>query len=161
MLTLIGMRAFMAGDRAAAAQAMRASGEYGRPRDDAGVDAHLGFGLVMCWFWVGFTDLWIVIGLAGYAATFLIGMLVFKPAGERMAAIVAKEGVTEAALAEGRRTLRFARLDYAVMVVVADMVLKPGAGDVAILGAMAAVAAVGGAVAAFMGRDEAMPAAVA
>ncbi|WP_292091826.1 hypothetical protein [Mesorhizobium sp.] len=45
----------------------------------------LAFGLIMCWFSVGFSDLWILIGLAGYATTFCIGMFIFKPTADRMA----------------------------------------------------------------------------
>lgn len=144
MLTMLGLRASMAGDIAATAQAMRASGEMGGRVMMPASLATLVFGLVMCWFWVGFSDLWVLIGLACYATTFLIGAFVFKPAGERMAATMAREGVTPAALAEGARVLKVARFDYAVMLVVlADMVLKPSGSDVAVLGATVAVLAAG------------------
>ncbi|TJV28319.1 MAG: hypothetical protein E5X87_35395, partial [Mesorhizobium sp.] len=94
----------------------------------------LAFGLIMCGFWVGFSDLWILIGLAGYATTFCIGMFVFKPTADRMAGMIAKDGVTPAALAQGQRILSAARLDYSVMlVIIADMVLKPTLNDVTIL----------------------------
>ncbi|MBO6717552.1 MAG: DUF2269 family protein [Rhizobiaceae bacterium] len=90
-------------------------------------------GLVMAWFWVGFRDLWIIIALAGFAGTFLMGAAVLKPAADRMIADVARDGVTPAILQDGRRLLRFGRFDYALMlVVVADMVFKPAYGDVAV-----------------------------
>jgi uncharacterized membrane protein len=144
MLTMLGLRASMAGDIAATAQAMRASGEMGGRVMMPASLATFAFGFAMCWFWVGFSDLWVLIGLACYATTFLIGALVFKPAGERMAATLTRDGVSPAALAEGLRVLKVARFDYAVMLVVlADMVLKPSGSDVAILGAMAAVLAAG------------------
>jgi hypothetical protein len=41
-------------------------------------------GLAMAWFWVGFSDLWVVIGLAGAAATFLTGVLLIKAAAAWM-----------------------------------------------------------------------------
>jgi uncharacterized membrane protein len=158
MLAMLGLRAMLAGDPAATAQAMRASGEMGGRVMMPASLATFVFGFVMCWFWLGFSDLWVRIGLAGYAVTFLIGTFVFKPAGERMAAMIAREGVTPAALAEGARTLRVARFDYAVMlVVVGAMVLKPTGHDVAILGAMAAVLAAG-AFAAFGGGGSGRPA---
>lgn len=100
--------------------------------------ATLVFGLIMAAFWTGFSDLWIVIGLVGYAAAFLTGILVLKPSSEKIAAMLAADGITPAAVALGRRTLRFGKFDYVIMtVVVADMVLKPTAHDIAVLGAMA------------------------
>ena len=106
-------------------------------------------GVTMSWFWVGFSDLWIIIGLAGFATTFLIGTLIFKPTAERMAAVIARDGITPAALVEGRRILKVARFDYAMMlVIVAAMVLKPTSTDIVVLTGMALVLLVG-AVAAF------------
>jgi uncharacterized membrane protein len=140
MLTMLGLRAVLAGDMVATAQAMRASGEMGGRVMMPASLATLVFGLVLCWFWVGFSELWVLIGLAGYATTFVIGAFVFKPAGERMAAAIARDGITPAALGEGARILRVARLDYAVMLVVlADMVLKPSIRDVGIRVAMTLV----------------------
>jgi hypothetical protein len=112
------------------------------------------FGLIMCGFWVGFTELWIVIGLVGYATTFSIGMLIFKPTGERMGAMVAKDGVTPAVLAIGQRMMSWARLDYAVMLaIIADMVLKPTLHDIGVLAGMAMVVALGAALAFGGGRQ--------
>ena len=39
-----------------------------------------------------FGDLWIVIGLAGWAASFLLGFFYFRPEGERIGALVAQHG---------------------------------------------------------------------
>ncbi|RUV88550.1 hypothetical protein EOA75_24280, partial [Mesorhizobium sp. M1A.F.Ca.IN.022.07.1.1] len=92
--------------------------------------------------------------LVGYATTFSIGMLVFKPTGERMGAMVAKEGVTPAVLAIGQRMMRWARFDYAVMlVIIADMVLKPTLHDIGILAGMVLVIASGAALALGGGRQ--------
>ena len=55
------------------------------------------FGLIMCGFWVGFSDLWVLIGLAGFTMTFLIGMFIFKPTADRMAGMIARDGVTQPA----------------------------------------------------------------
>lgn len=151
MLMLLAVRADRAGDIPATIQAIRAAGDLGGKLMVPSSLLTLVLGLVMCWFWVGFSELWIVIGLVGYAATFLIGTLIFKPTADRLSAMIATEGATPAALAEGRRILKVARFDYALMlVIVADMVLKPTAADTAILTAMALVM-LAGAAAAFGG----------
>ncbi|MDG4883610.1 DUF2269 family protein [Mesorhizobium sp. WSM4884] len=148
VLFLLGMLAERAGNTEDKLQAMRASGELGGRFFAPMSMLTLIFGLVMCGFWVGFSDLWIIIGLAGYATTFSIGMLIFKPTGERMGAMVAKEGVTPAVLAIGQRMMNWARFDYAVMlVIIADMVLKPTLHDIGILAGMAVVVAAGAALA--------------
>ncbi|WP_269931404.1 DUF2269 family protein [Aminobacter sp. HY435] len=139
-LMLLAVRADRAGDTDGMLQVMRSVGELGNRLFMPASLVTLLLGLAMCWFWVGFSDLWIVIGLAGYATTFMIGTFVFKPTADRMAAIIARDGVTPAALDQGRRILKVARFDYAMMlVIVADMVLKPTLSDGPILGAMAVV----------------------
>jgi len=157
VLFLLGMMAERAGNIPDKLQAMRASGQLGGRFFAPLSMLTLAFGLVMCGFWVGFSDLWIVIGLVGYATTFSIGMLVFKPTGERMGAMIAAEGVTPAVLAVGQRMMGWARLDYVVMlVIVADMVLKPTLRDVGILAGMALVVAAGAALA-FGGSRRMLP----
>jgi uncharacterized membrane protein len=139
-MILNGVLADRAGDAEATMRAIRMSSDLGGRLMVPASMLTLVFGLVMCWFWVGFSDLWIIIGLAGYAATFLVGLFYFKPVSERLAATVERDGVTPAALADGRAMLRVARFDYSVMlIVVADMVLKPTASDTATLTAMALV----------------------
>ena len=144
VLFLLGVLAERAGNIEDKLQAMRASGQLGGLFFAPMSMLTLLFGLIMCGFWVGFSDLWIIIGLAGYATTFSIGMLIFKPTGERMGAMIAKEGVTPAVLAIGQRMMSAARFDYAVMlVIVADMVLKPTMHDIGILAGMILVLVVG------------------
>lgn len=153
VLFLLGMIAERAGNIADKLQAMRATGQLGGKFFAPLSMLTLAFGLVMCGFWVGFSELWVVIGLVGYATTFSIGMLVFKPTGERMGAMIAAEGVTPAVLAIGQRMMSWARLDYAVMlVIIADMVLKPTLHDIGILAGMAMVVAAGAALAFGGGR---------
>lgn len=137
-MLLNGILADRAGDPEGTMRAIRMSSDLGGRLMVPASMLTLVFGLVMCWFWVGFSDLWIIIGLAGYAATFFVGLFYFKPVSERLAASVEREGVTPAALADGRAMLSVARFDYTVMlVVVADMVLKPTSTDVATLTVMA------------------------
>ncbi len=143
-LMVLAVRADRAGNIEGMLQAMRATGELGNRFFAPMSMLTLAFGLIMCWFWVGFSDLWILIGLAGYATTFCIGMFIFKPTADRMAGMIAKDGVTPAALAQGQRILSAARIDYSVMlVIIADMVLKPTLNDVTILGCMALVLTTG------------------
>ncbi|MER9328094.1 DUF2269 family protein [Mesorhizobium sp. M0488] len=144
VLFLLGMLAERADNIEDKLQAICASGRLGGTFFAPLSMLTLIFGLIMCGFWVGFSDLWIIIGLVGYATTFSIGMFIFKPTGERMGAMIAKEGVTPAALAIAQRMMSTARFDYAVMlVIVADMVLKPTAQDIAILAGMALVVVAG------------------
>ncbi|UVK42269.1 DUF2269 family protein [Mesorhizobium sp. AR07] len=159
VLFLLGVLAERAGNVEEKLQAMLASGQLGGRFFAPMSMLTLIFGLIMCSFWVGFSDLWIIIGLVGYATTFSIGMFIFKPTGERMGAMIAKEGVTPAALAIGQRMMSAARFDYAVMlVIIADMVFKPTTQDVGILAGMALVVAAGAALA-FGGTRRLVPSA--
>jgi uncharacterized membrane protein len=143
-LMLLALRGERANDIEAMLLAMRATGELGNRLFAPMSMLTFASGFAMCWFWVGFSDLWIVIGLAGYFTTFTVGMTVFKPTADRMAGMIAADGVTPQVLGLGQRVLRFARLDYSVMlVIVADMVLKPTAQDAFVLGGMATVLAAG------------------
>jgi uncharacterized membrane protein len=54
MLAMLGLRAMLAGNPAATAQAMRASGEMGGRVMMPASLATFVFGFVMCWFWVAF-----------------------------------------------------------------------------------------------------------
>ena len=89
-----------------------------------------------------FDQLWVLLGLAGFAVTFLTGLLMIKPESERIAAELARDGMTTgAARAIGSMFAR-QRIDYTVIaLVVADMTLKPTSDDVLTLVLMAAVLA--------------------
>jgi uncharacterized membrane protein len=89
-----------------------------------------------------FDQLWVLLGLAGFAVTFLTGLLVIKPRSEQIAADLAREGLTTgSARAIGSMFAR-QRIDYTVIaLVVADMTLKPTGDDVLTLVLMAAVLA--------------------
>jgi uncharacterized membrane protein len=93
-----------------------------------------------------FDQLWIVIGLLGYAATFLTGLTILRPRGDRIAAMIDRDGgrMTPVSLADARRLLALARIDYVVLfLVIADMAIKPTGDDVGILLVMAAILAAG------------------
>jgi uncharacterized membrane protein len=113
--------------------------------------ATLVFGILVMWEgpW-GFDDVWILIGLAGWIASFGVGFLFLKPQGERMKDLVAQYGPTSIEVRRHARRLSVvsrAQL-LALFLVVADMVLKPTTEDpwtLVVLGAIFAVAAVAGA----------------
>jgi uncharacterized membrane protein len=108
------------------------------------------FGFAAAWIGWGFTTLWVWIGIVGFAATFVTGNFFLKPRADRVAALVAREGVSDEALAVGRELLQISKFDYVMLfVVVADMVFKPVAGDWIVLALM--VAAIVGAGVAFLG----------
>lgn len=78
-------------------------------------------------------ELWVVLGLAGFASTFFTGLLIIEPVGRKIG-VAAGEGRMDEALAQGQRLLSVAKFDYTVMlVVVADMVLKPHWSDLPVL----------------------------
>ena len=112
----------------------------------------------------GFDQLWIVLGLAGFAATFVTGALILKPRGDRIAELRRRDGgMSPEAEYAARRLLVLGRLDYIVLVlVVVDMALKPTGEDIGVLAAMAAalVAGVGSVVAGYRGLAAPAPAGV-
>ena len=97
-----------------------------------------------------FGDLWILIGLAGWIASFGVGFLFIRPQGEKMKEIVARHGPTSVeAQHHGRRLGVVARVQLlALFLVVVDMVLKPTSDDpwtLVVLTAILVAAAVVGA----------------
>ena len=89
-----------------------------------------------------FDQLWIVLGLVGFAATFVTGLFMIKPASERIGAAMEREGgrLTPGLRTEIRKLIVMARLDYVVLfLVIADMVIKPIGDDVGVLIGMAAI----------------------
>jgi uncharacterized membrane protein len=161
LLVMVAIRAERADDREATLANMRNTGALGNVIFMPAALLTLVSGLLMCWFWVGFTDLWILVGLGGYATTFVIGAGIMKPTSDRLTAIVAQEGGLNApALAIGRRMLQIAKFDYTVMlIVIAAMVLKPAADDFVIIGAMAGMLIAGVVLFLIPRREPALPAA--
>jgi uncharacterized membrane protein len=104
-----------------------------------------GLGLVSDGPW-SFDQLWIVLGLLGFAVTFGVGLFVFKPEAERIAELIERDGgMTPDSTLAARRFVALTRLDLvALFVVVFDMAVKPTGDDIGALIVMA-VALVGGA----------------
>jgi uncharacterized membrane protein len=102
--------------------------------------ATLILGIIAAWMEWGFVHLWVVLGLAGFAATFITGNFLLGPRAVKIEKIVAAEGVSENALALGRELLTIAKFDYVMLfMVVADMVFKPLPSDWLVLAVMAIV----------------------
>jgi uncharacterized membrane protein len=74
-------------------------------------------------------DLWIVLALVGYAVTFSTGVFFLGPTAGKVAAAVEEDGMESPEVAaQLDRLLTIARIDYLVLLlIVADMVFKPGA----------------------------------
>jgi hypothetical protein len=72
-------------------------------------------------------DLWVILGLVGWGATFVTGNFFLRPTGEKLGAELAEKGPDDpGALALMDRILNVARVDQVVLVlVVIDMVIKP------------------------------------
>lgn len=86
----------------------------------------MGIAMVINLHW-GWGTTWIVIGIVGYAITFLTGLLVLGPSAKRVGQLIEGKGPeapeTQAAI---QRILLIARVDMGVLLlIVADMILKP------------------------------------
>ncbi len=93
-----------------------------------------------------FDQLWVVLGLIGYVATFVTGLFFIKPASERIAGEMESEGgrLSPRLRADIRKLIVTARVDYVTFaLVVFDMVAKPTGDDVGVLVAMAVILAAG------------------
>jgi uncharacterized membrane protein len=89
-----------------------------------------------------FDQLWIVLGLVGFAATFVTGLFMIKPASERIGAAMERERgrLTPELRTDIRKLIVMARIDYVVLfLVIADMVIKPTGDDASVLIGMAAI----------------------
>ena len=86
-----------------------------------------------------FSDLWIVLGLAGYATSFLSGLLLISRQVKTVARVIERDGGMSAdAVSETRRLFLISRVELVVLyTVVLDMALKPRSEDVGTLLLMA------------------------
>src|SRR5688572_1492649 len=99
-------------------------------------------GLVVTFVGGVWSQAWVILALVGWAATFVTGNFVLKPIAEAIGKANA-EGRTGEAQALGRKILQLSKFDNTMLfVVIADMVLKPGWGDLLTLGLMAVILAV-------------------
>jgi uncharacterized membrane protein len=75
----------------------------------------------------GWGSFWVIVGLIGYATTFVTGIAVLSPMTKRIAVLAEERGPTDPeALALIRRVMFIVRFDVALLlVVVLDMITKP------------------------------------
>ena len=100
--------------------------------------ATLVFGLLLAWIGALWSNLWIILGLLGVAATVGLGILVLTPLAKKADAGFTASGVTPDVVATSREILTIARFDLVLLfTVIADMVLKPGLSDWPALALMA------------------------
>ena len=110
------------------------------------------FGIVVTVLGNLWGEAWVLLGLAGFAATFVTGHFLLRPRAMAVARLKAG-GRFDEAVAEGRAMMRICKFDYTLLfVVVALMVLKPTWGDFVTLGVLAAVIAVAGLLFLALGR---------
>ncbi len=102
-------------------------------------------GVAAAWVGPGFAHLWVILGLAGFASTFLTGLLAIKPRAEAISALMMDADTKPGTLVkQSLDLLTIARFDYVVLIlVVLVMALKPTASDVALLVAGAVFALLG------------------
>jgi uncharacterized membrane protein len=93
-----------------------------------------------------FDQLWILLGLAGMASTFLIGLAVIEPTTKKMHAAIETHGPAHPEVArQNRRLEALGFLDLTLLfAIVWDMVLKPTTDDVGTLLIAAVVLAAAG-----------------
>jgi hypothetical protein len=82
-----------------------------------------------------FDELWIVIGLAGWAISFLLGFFYFRTEGERIGALVGQHGPAHPEVERRLRRLNIVdRVQVLILfLVVADMTIKPTDDDGGVL----------------------------
>lgn len=118
-------------------------------------------GAVAAWIGPGFSELWVILGLAGAAATFLIGLLVIKPRTEEIANLIEGRNVDQEILLDRTRNLfGVVRFDHLILLlVVACMTLKPSHSDTRILVGMGSILLLGlvATVASVRSRGQAIP----
>jgi len=99
-------------------------------------------GIVMATLGNLWGDAWVVLGLVGFAGTFLTGHFVLRVKAIEAGRLMGEGRVAEAALV-GRKLMQVAKFDYTMLfTVVAIMVAKPVWSDLVTLGVMGLVLAV-------------------
>ena len=99
------------------------------------------FGIVMAFLGGLWSELWILLALAGFAGTFATGHFVLRVKAIEAGKLMAEGKVAEAADI-GRKLIKVAKFDYVMLfTVVADMVLRPDWTDFLTLGLFAIVLA--------------------
>jgi uncharacterized membrane protein len=93
----------------------------------------------------GFGDLWVVLGLVGWAITFAVGVGGIEPQAKRIHAAVERGGPDDPEVAwRGRRITALNYFDNVLLfIIIADMAIKPTGDDVGLLVVGAAIVLAG------------------
>lgn len=67
-------------------------------------------GVFMAWAAGLFGDVWVIVGLGGYLATFVLGIAVLKPRLEKVSALIAKDGPSAVAADQASAMFRIVRI---------------------------------------------------
>ena len=103
------------------------------------------FGLLLAWFGSLWSNLWVILGLVGVAATVGLGVAVLTPLAKKVEAGFKAEGVSPNVVATCREILTIAKFDLVLLfTIIADMVLKPSGSDWPVLLLMVLVLAAAG-----------------
>ena len=128
LLTVLGLRAERSTDPNEVATLVRQAAFTGEKlfAPAGGIVFLMGIAMMINTDW-GWGKFWVVVGLLGYAITFITGVAVLSPLAKKIDALITDQGPaapeTQAAI---QRILLVARVDVAVLLlVVADMVTKP------------------------------------
>jgi Predicted integral membrane protein (DUF2269). len=94
----------------------------------SGIALLMGISMVLYAPFIYWSETWIVVGLAGFAATFITGAFFLGPESGKIAKAFEAEGATSPTVqASIKRIFLISRIDAVVLVVVIlDMVFKPG-----------------------------------
>jgi hypothetical protein len=85
------------------------------------------FGLLTTWLGSLWSELWVILGLVGIVATLFIGIVILTPRAKKAGA---EPGVTPLAVSVSREILTIAKFDMTMLlVIIADMVIKPSVSD--------------------------------
>lgn len=102
--------------------------------------ATLVFGLALATIGSLWETLWVPLGLIGIVVSIAIAITALTPLSKKLAIGFKTSGVTPAIVTTAHRILRIAKFDIVLLlVIVADMVLRPSTSDTAILAIMAIV----------------------
>ncbi len=131
LLTVLGVRAEMSSDPTEIVTLARWAGWVGERlfAPASGIVFAMGIAMMININW-GWGKFWVVVGLIGFASTFVTGIAFLSPQSKRVHELSETKGATAPeTIAAIKRILLISRIDIGVLlIVVADMVTKPFSG---------------------------------
>lgn len=143
-IVLIAARAERANDDAQLSHVIRSSAFLGKMVFFPAQLILLISGGILWWMSWKLVEFWLLLGLGGFVASMLIGMLIMGPGSERLAARLDTEADSASALDEGRRLMRIGRFEMVILYsAAAVMVYRPQPSDIGLLAVLALAIIVG------------------